>query len=155
MKRQRNTDADILSRRLDRAAEVIPVVLRHIDEQLHQARISASRPEGPQSRGSHSDPTGARVVAVANIDTKRTDIFDALASIRLGVKLLEESCARALGTIVRPTEGEPICHQAGCSELVSSYTRDDGSIGYRLGGQFGGLCDSHRAKAYRERDKAA
>lgn len=169
MRKQRDQAADLLSRRLDRAADIIPEVRRHLAEQRHYARYNyrGGEQEGGRAKGTHSDPTARLALNVTHCDDREAHIDDALTTLNVAVNLLEKACSTALGYRVpadqRPhdgrtafeQDGEPICHAASCDQPVSSYLRTDNSLGYRMEGDYGGLCDSHRAKAWRDARGAA
>lgn len=141
---RRNRDADNLSTRLDRAADVIPSVEDHLNEQRALVGGITSRSDGGRQRGTHSDPTGSALAKLADLDIKRQAIVDALGSINVGVRLLEEACADALRTRARPAErsepsaGEPTCAGGDpstwgdptCGELVNWTLGDNGHVSH-------------------------
>jgi hypothetical protein len=136
---------------MDRAADIIPTIRLHLSEQTIIV-ATAGRSEQERSGSGHSDPTQRLALELATIDAHQRQIDDALERITTAIDLLDDACRRALGkrAPTQPTPDEPMCHWAGCSDPVSSYRRDDGSHGYRMGGDYGGMCDRHRSQARRE-----
>lgn len=147
----RNRDADILARRLERAAEVIPSVLNHLNEQRSQIAL-AGHSSGGRQRGTHADPVGQTIAKISTIDLHETEILDALASIKVGANILEQACASALRTRAarpeRPTDDEPLCRGGDaatwgdrtCGELVLWNLTGNGHVSYDRDG----LCARHR-----------
>lgn len=153
---RRNRDADILQRRLDRAADVIEAVYDHLDEQRAIATYAGSG-DGTRQRGTHADPTLQAVAKLDALDGRRREITDALASINVGVNLLEKACADALRSRAsradqtdpeRSSDGEPKCEggdpstwgDPGCGQLVYWELGDSGHVSYDRDG----LCARHR-----------
>jgi hypothetical protein len=89
---------DNLSHRLDRAATIVPDVLDHLDEQRANTPVLAAQDtsRGYQSSGGISDPTLRTVTHLDQIEYKRQEIRDNIATLELAVRLLEQSCRRAL-----------------------------------------------------------
>lgn len=115
MSQRRNSTAARLSDRLYRAATTIPSIQDHLSEQRALVGvISAATTDGSHgSKGDHSDPTARALVSLAKIDGKGQAITDALASINVGINLLDEACRDALGHQARrepdDAEAKPRC----------------------------------------------
>lgn len=97
---KRNVDrtADILSRRLERAASILPEIREHIYEQRSHVRILGA-PSTDQGRqvGTHSDPT-ARAVAELNHWDWLNDCIDIqLGVINKALDILDTHCRDILG----------------------------------------------------------
>lgn len=150
--RRIHRDTDNLARRLTRAATTIPSIIDHLNEQRANITTLSAPGNGGGSKGGHSDPVLRTLTQLDAIDYHRRAINDQLHCVRVAIDLLEASCREALGhkPTITVNDTAPTCHHTGCDEMVSSYLRDDGTVGYRLTGSIGGLCDSHRAKAWRQ-----
>jgi hypothetical protein len=153
---RRRTDrtADRLAKRLEHAADIIPTIRAHLNEQRgHVSAIRAAGNDTSRSRDTN-DPTGRLVLELDRIDYREGLIDDALASIRVGINLLDEACRDALGHRAPGTPGaassEPICWEAGCTDIVESKQRNYG-VWYHPTG----LCPRHRkAQERHEREMA-
>jgi hypothetical protein len=105
----RDRTLDNLAHRLDRAANTVPDIYDHLDEQRsyapHLAAQDTSRPHGA---GGIADPTLATVIHLDEAGRRRRAIDDYIASIELGVKLLEQECRHALAWRMaqKPTDSE-------------------------------------------------
>lgn len=143
-------NARTLADRLDRAATIIPTIRNHLNEQRRNLNhLRSTNHDGTRNHGP-TDPTARYVIDLHRIDTLEGYIDDALASIRVGVNLLDEACHKALGhrtPTTAPTD--PICHVAGCSDFVASYRLRDGTVRFRMSGDHAGLCPRHRIAAQR------
>jgi hypothetical protein len=104
----RDRTLDLLAHRLDRAANTVPDIYDHLDEQRSYAPVLAAQDTSRPTAGGISDPTGRTVVQLDEAGCRRRAIDDYIASIELGVKLLEEECRRALGWRMAqsPTDSE-------------------------------------------------
>lgn len=94
----RHRTLDNLAHRLDRAATIVPDVLDHLDEQRANTPVLAAQDtsRGYQSSGGISDPTLRTVTHLDQIEYKRQEIRDNIATLELAVRLLEQACRRAL-----------------------------------------------------------
>jgi hypothetical protein len=116
MSQRRNSTAARLSDRLYRASTTIPSIQDHLGEQRALVGIiSAATTDGSHgSKGDHSDPTARALVDLVKIEGKGQAITDALASINIGINLLDEACRDALGYQARrepadDEEAKPRC----------------------------------------------
>ena len=145
--------ADLLSRRLEQAARIIPTIPAHLAEQRRLIHPIRGRGDGP-GNGGHSDPTGRTVDELAELDRLEGHIDDGLAVINTAINQLERDCATAFGTRHRPADDEPKCYIAGCDQIVDYNVLQDGTISYRMGGELAGLCPTHRVAVWRANRKA-
>ena len=110
MSQRRNSTAARLSDRLYRASNTIPGIEDHLDEQRALIGIvGAAKTDGSHgSKGDHGDPTARALLELDKVETKRAAIRDALASINIGINLLDDACRHALGHQARrePTDDE-------------------------------------------------
>lgn len=154
MTKRRNRDADNLSFRLDKAADWIPEIRQHLDEQRWLAATSSGHGEGRQG-GTHSDPTGRAVTTLDGIERYWDAVTRALLDVGEKVDALDDACRAALGvrahraerstTEPRPSDGEPKC-QGGdepwgddtCGALLH-WDVVDGHVSYEPSG----LCPRH------------
>lgn len=156
---RRNRDADALSFRLERAATRIPEVFAHLDEQRAMAMQSSGSGGGGRQPGTYSDPTAGMVAKLDAIELQRRTILDALASIGVGVNILDEACRDALGVRAQPAEqsapapaadAEPKCGGGDpstwgdptCGQIADWRITDSGHVSYNRDG----LCPRHVAK---------
>jgi hypothetical protein len=142
----RDHDLDRISYRADRAADIVPTVRRHLAE----LRATSATPgaNGDSIRGSDvSDPTLGAVLKLDGISYRVQAIADAIASLNVGMRILEEACRDALGyrgdaPVIPDTPQcvrEFVVDEANgvkrrCDNHVEHYTRSDGTIGYRSSG---------------------
>lgn len=161
--RRRDHQLDRYSFRLGKAADIVPEIRQHLAEQRHFARFGhRSGGDGGRQIGTHSDPTLRIMMAIADVNEREDYIDDAIATLKVAIDMLEQYCRSALGYRTpadeRPDDertkfeqdGEPICHVSNCDQPVSSFPRTDNTLGYRMTGDYGGMCDAHRARARRE-----
>lgn len=143
-----------LAERLDQAARIKPNLDEHLATQLAYCD-SAQHNETGISGNTIADPVIARIMSRAAIIERSGMVERRLLDLEAAVNALDEAMRTAWGGH-RPIVAEeaPVCYAAGCSREVGSYRRADGSVAFRLGGDFGGLCDSHRVQAIRERGAA-
>ena len=157
--RKRDRTADTLSRRLDHAANIVPSVRDHLREQrVHISVLRAATGNTGASAGSHSDPTGRVATELGLLDYAEGLIDDALASIRVGVNLLDTVCRDALGHRTAHTDAgpempaEPLCDggdestlgDVTCGQLTETQQRTYGPWYHPSG-----LCDTHRKRKER------
>jgi hypothetical protein len=94
----RDRTLDLLAHRLDRAANTVPDIYDHLDEQRSYAPVLAAQDTSrPTVGGGISDPTGRTVVQLDEAGCRRRAIDDYVASIALGIDCLERECRQALG----------------------------------------------------------
>lgn len=107
--RRRNQRAEQLANRLHRNATTIPNIQDHLNEQrAHITTIAATKTDGSHStKGDISDPTQRTALELDRIDNHQRAINDALASIEIGINLLDEACRAALGHHTRTDSHEP------------------------------------------------
>lgn len=138
-----------LAERLDRAAEIIPNVRTHLDEQRRHIAIIAAAAAGGTGRqpGTHADPTARAAHQLAHLHRLEGYIDDALASINVGINLLDEACRNALGhRAPEPVIPEAsVCYIAGCDSYVETWTTTAGRTVERTDG----LCVRHRKQLQR------
>ncbi len=94
----RHRTLDNLAHRLDRAANIIPEVLDHLDEQRAQISNLAAQDtsRGYSTASTISDPTQNTVQQLFRVNYRRDEIRDNIATLELAVRLLEQSMRRAL-----------------------------------------------------------
>lgn len=145
--RPRDRIADQLAARLDHAATILPTIRAHLREQRqHVAVLSATVTDTSPGGGGHSDPTLRVVMALERISYREGVIDDALASINVGINLLDAECRNALGH--RAPSTLETCHGGNPSTWGSDTCGRH--VGYRLGDDASvhldpdGLCDEHR-----------
>ena len=134
-------ETDILARRLERAAQVIPTIFDHLNEQrANITTMSSGAGEGGGSKGDHSDPTLRTVSELDSINLHQRAIDDQVHCVHVAVNLLDEACRNALGkrAAYEPSLVERICNRATCNRHVSYRLGDDG------GTTLDDLCDVHR-----------
>ena len=158
-KRPRDPKAGWLAARLDRAAEIVPSIRAHLDEQRRHL-ITISVGQGGTRTGDHADPTLRAVMELERLRYWEGVIDDALMSIEVGVNLLDAECRNALGHRA-PSELHQLCGGGNPSTWGSP---DCGRhVSYKLGAGAAvavdpdGLCDEHRIakNAYDARAVAA
>lgn len=146
-----------LADRLDQAARLKPTLDDHLAQQLAYCDTRSHNETGITASGTFSDPTVAAIMSRAGIVEKSNGVEECVVALESWLNQLDVAMRRAWGR-ERPaveTEQAPECYVAGCTAEVSSYRRADGTTAFRMGGDHGGMCDSHRSKAYREREGAA
>jgi hypothetical protein len=95
--RRRNRALDTLAHRLDSAANIVPTVLAHLDEQ--RAQISTLSAPASGTKGSDvSDPTWRTMQQLSRLDNRAGRITDAIATLSVAVNMLDNACRDALGT---------------------------------------------------------
>lgn len=144
-----------LAERLDQAARIKPNLDEHLATQLAYCDTKGSNETGITSSGTFSDPTATAFMSRAGVVTKSNLVETALVALEASVNELDRAMRSAWGN-ARPAvvEEAPLCYVAGCSREVGSYRRVDGSVAFRMGGDFGGMCDTHRMATIRERGAA-
>ena len=93
----RHRDLDNLAHRLDRAANTVPDVFDHLDEQ--RAFVSALVAQDyttPHGSGAISDPTLRAAGQLDSVEYRRQTIVDGIETMIVCVKMLEQSCRAAL-----------------------------------------------------------
>lgn len=154
MSRRIDYRLDRLAQRLDQAARIKP----NLDEQLAtQLAYCDTRQTNETGIGGNtiSDPTIARIMARASIVERSGLVDQAVIGIETAINALDDAMRAAWGRH-RPDviDEAPRCYVAGCTREVGSYERADGSTAFRMGGEHGGMCDSHRMAVIRERGAA-
>lgn len=94
----RHRDLDNLSHRLDRAANLVPEIHEHLQEQRGHVSILAANTAdaGPHGNGDHGDPVARIVLLLNEIDHRQRGIDDAVATLQVCVRMLEQECRSAL-----------------------------------------------------------
>lgn len=93
----RHRQLDIYSHRLNRAADVVPEVLDHLDE---QRAIIGPLDQGSEIRGgsgTHGDPVLRTVMALDGGEYHRRCIYDALQTLGVCIDMLDDACRKAIG----------------------------------------------------------
>jgi hypothetical protein len=105
----RDRTLDLLAHRLNRAANTVPDIYDHLSEQRNYApHLAAQDTSRPHGAGGIADPTLTTVIHLDEAGRRRQAIHDYIASIELGVKLLEQECRHALAWRMaqKPTDSE-------------------------------------------------
>jgi hypothetical protein len=129
----RHRTLDNLAHRLDRAANIVPEVLDHLDEQ--RANVTPIQAQDTRGNihiiGAVSNPTLATVQQLDSIEYRRREIHDHIATLELAVKLLEQACRRALAYRAGQSDSddahladEPRC--ISCNQIPTLRTSRDG-----------------------------
>ena len=139
-----------LADRLTTAARLKPQLDAHLAEQLAYCDTRQANETGI-SGNTISDPVIARIMARAAIVDRSNLVEQRMLDLEAAINALDAAMRAAWGK-ARPVyvEPGPVCYVAGCSAEVGHYRRADGSIAYRMGGEYGGMCDSHRMRSIRD-----
>lgn len=146
MPKRRHRETATISDRTNRLANELPQILDTIT--LEIAHAHTQTPPETHTHTSHiPDPTLAAVLSRSQHITAQREILEAIPAITALLNRIETAANPYRN---RTQHDTPTCYVAGCTQYVSSYTRNDGTIGHRLNGEHGGMCDTHRARARRE-----
>lgn len=149
VKRRTDRTARQLAERLDRASEIIPTIRDHLDEQRRHVAYLAAAGGGGRQPGTHADPTARTATELDRIHRLERYIDDMLGVVRTAINELDVACRDALGHRAPAPSGDPVCHIADCHDYVAHWTRTDGTIVFRMSGEYAGLCSRHRIAAQR------
>lgn len=143
------------SDRLARAARLKPPLDGHLAEQLAYCDTKGHNETGI-SGNTISDPVIASIMSRAAIIDRSNLIERRMTELEACINALDEAMRAAWGQ-ARPAQvpEAPVCYVAGCSREVGSYRRADGSIAFRMGGDYGGMCDTHYLEATRAAESNA
>lgn len=154
----RHRDLDTYSHRLNRAANVVPDVMRHLDEQRSTVIVLSASSASIGSNGTHGDPALRAMLQLDRIEHRRRGVLDMIATLGRCIDLLDEACRDALGV-----RGEdpvlsdiPQCTRDAddllpngetqrCGRHVEHFYRADGTMAFREGG----ACAMHRRREAR------
>ena len=144
MTRRIDRNAERLSYRLQRASEIIPEIRDHLHEQrTHIRTIGAAGTDEGRTGGGHSDPTLRAVMERDRVDYLEGCIDDALASIHVGINLLDTYCRDALG-YRREVEPERARQSMCCDNQQGKHGVDEwGDPLCPMPSVKQGLCQSH------------
>lgn len=155
MRQRRDRRLTNLAHRLQTAATLTPNIQTQLAHQLAHCDTHTPTETGPTAGGNpYTDPVLQTVIARSHIITRQRNLENAINRLETAVNELDTAIRQ---THIRhtPEEQPPICHTAGCTQEVSSYKRADGTDGYRMTGEQGGLCNRHRMQARRETKQTA
>lgn len=124
---------DNLAARLDRAANMVPDILDHLDEQRALVNPIAARDysAGPTGRGGISDPTLRVTQQLDSIEYRRREISDGIDTLEVCVRMLEQAARRALAYRAGQTDTDD-AHLADeqrcieCNQIPTLRTGRDG-----------------------------
>jgi hypothetical protein len=119
----RNRDLDLLAHRLDRAANTVPDVMDHLDEQRANIAVIAAQDishGGGYSVGYSANPTLSAVTQLAAVEYRRQTIRDAIATMAVCVNMLEQECRQALAYRASAGDRDDIDHLDGTPRCIGS-----------------------------------
>lgn len=136
------------------AATNHPRVEHHISIHFAYGQPLNNNETGIKPKNAISDPTGNQATTRGNTSAE----LDHLRHLRH--RIVEafndyDNYARRIWGQDRPAppNDAPTCYIAGCDREVGSYLRDDKSTAYRMGGEYGGMCDMHRMQTVRDKQR--
>jgi len=152
---QRNQQLDLAAWHLQQIATRYPAALNHLHDQLSHIAFPATRTTDTPTAttNTYSDPTphlaAQREHINHRIDTIQTHKDKLITHINTLNKLIRDATQHLpLETPTPPTctGGDPTTWgSVTCQRLVESYTRTDGTQGWRTSG----LCETHRIAKHR------
>jgi hypothetical protein len=127
---------DNLAARLDRAANMIPNTIDHLDEQraLVNPLPAQDYTAGPTGRGGISDPTLRVAQQLDSIEYRRREIDDGINTLEVCVRMLEQAARRALAYRAGQSDDDTshLAHEPRCIECNQIPTLRTGRDGLTI-----------------------